>query len=156
MNEAVILEIGFWVKFFLTNMAFAVILILIVRKILRFEKYITIDHIELVNKIMLGVGVVAWLRWLVQIFMTWYHGYIYEIFAFYNRGLGSYWWVYFLILFISVVAPLFLAFKKVRRSLLWTFVISLMINAVIIMERLTIIMISMNRDYLPSTWKMYY
>jgi len=97
----------------------------------------------------------TWLRLLVDIFIAWYYGYIYEQFAFYNRALGSYWWSYFLMLLMNIVVPLFLFFKKIRRSFLWTFVIVLMINGGMYFERLVILITSMHRDYLPSTWNMY-
>jgi len=155
MVDLVLYEIGFWISRILSGLAFIVILIVIVRKIFRFEKYITIDHIELINKIILVIIIMTWLRLLVDIFISWYHGYIYEQFAFYNRALGKYWWSYFLVLLMNIVIPLFLFLKKVRRSFFWTFVIALMMNGGMYFERLVILITSMNRDYLPSMWNMY-
>ncbi len=148
-------NIGFWISKILINIGFAVVLVLIIRKIFRFEKYITSDHIEIVNLVILGLSLATWIMYPSEVFTAWYNGYSYELMAFYNRALGSFWWIYFLILFGSIVATFLLMFRKIRRSFVWTFIILLMINSMFIFERLVIISISMHRDYLPSSWEMY-
>jgi len=155
MTNLILYEVGFWVGKILSVVASIVIFTLIIRRIFRFEKYITSDYIELANKIILILVIITWLRFLIDISIAWYYGYIYEQFAFYNRALGNYWWSYFLMLLMNIVAPLFLFFRKVRRSFLWTFVIAVMVNGGMYFERLVIIITSINRDYLPSMWNMY-
>ncbi|HKK87860.1 MAG TPA: NrfD/PsrC family molybdoenzyme membrane anchor subunit, partial [Saprospiraceae bacterium] len=70
-------------------------LMVIARKVLNLQDYITVSHIESMNKVILLTGTIVGVAYLTELFIAWYSGYVYEQFAFYNRALGPYWWSYF-------------------------------------------------------------
>jgi N-acetylglutamate synthase-like GNAT family acetyltransferase len=74
---------------------------------LKLEDYITIEHIESMNKVILLTGTIVGVAYLTELFIAWYSGYVYEQFAFFNRALGPYWWSYFGMMFCNVVSPQF-------------------------------------------------
>ena len=80
----------------------------------------------------------------------------YEAYAFLNRATGPYWWAYFAMMTCNVISPQLMWFRKLRRSLLFTFFISIVVNIGMWFERYVIIMTSLHRDYLPSSWSMHY
>jgi molybdopterin-containing oxidoreductase family membrane subunit len=130
-------------------------LMLISRKVLNLEQYITCNHIESMNKVILTTGTIVGVAYLTELFISWYSGYIYEQFAFFNRALGPYWWSYFGMMFANVVSPQFFWSRKIRRSVSWTFFLSILINIGMWFERFVIIVSTLARDYLPSSWSMY-
>ena len=130
-------------------------LMLITRKVLHLEEYITIGHIESMNKVILVTGTIVGVAYLTELFIAWYSGYIYEQFAFFNRALGPYYWSYFGMMFCNVVSPQIFWSEKMRRSLWWTFFMSIFINIGMWFERFVIIATTLARDYLPSSWSLY-
>ncbi|HAY71584.1 MAG TPA: hydrogenase [Saprospirales bacterium] len=130
-------------------------LMLISRKVLNFEQYITLNHIESMNKVILTTGSIVGVAYLTELFISWYSGYIYEQFAFFNRALGPYWWAYFGMMFANVVSPQFFWSGKIRRSVGWTFFLSILINIGMWFERFVIIVSTLARDFLPSSWSFY-
>ena len=130
-------------------------LMLITRKVLRLEQYITIGHIESMNKVILVTGTIVGVAYLTELFIAWYSGYIYEQFAFFNRALGPYYWSYFGMMFCNVLSPQVFWSEKIRRSLWWTFFMSIFINIGMWFERFVIIATTLARDYLPSSWSYY-
>jgi len=80
-------------------------LMLITRKLLNLQNYITIGHIESMNKVILVTGTIVGVAYLTELFIAWYSGYIYEQFAFFNRAVGPYYWSYFGMMFCNVVSP---------------------------------------------------
>ena len=87
--------------------------------------------------------------------MAWYSGVEYEMFAFINRATGPYWWAYWIMMTCNVISPQLFWFKKLRRSIGFTFFMSIVINIGMWFERFVIIVTSLHRDYLPSSWEMY-
>ncbi len=130
-------------------------LMLITRKVLHLEEYITIGHIESMNKVILVTGTIVGVAYLTELFIAWYSGYIYEQFAFFNRALGPYYWAYFGMMFCNVVSPQFFWVEKFRKSLWWTFFLSIVVNIGMWFERFVIIATTLARDYLPSSWSFY-
>lgn len=130
-------------------------LMLITRKLLNLEQYITIGHIESMNKVILATGTIVGVAYLTELFIAWYSGYIYEQFAFFNRALGPYYWSYFGMMFCNVVSPQVFWFEKMRRSVWVTFFMSIFINIGMWFERFVIIATTLARDYLPSSWSYY-
>jgi len=92
---------------------------------------------------------------LTELFISWYSGYIYEQFAFFNRALGPYWWSYFGMMACNVLSPQIFWFKKYRRSIFVTFFMSIFINIGMWFERFVIIATTLARDYIPSSWSYY-
>ena len=130
-------------------------LMVITRKVLKLEEYITINHIESMNKVIVLTGTIVGVAYLTELFIAWYSGYIYEQFAFYNRVFGIYWWSYFGMMFCNVVAPQVFWARSIRRSVWWTFFLSIIINIGMWFERFVIIATTLARDFLPSSWSYY-
>jgi Ni/Fe-hydrogenase subunit HybB-like protein len=130
-------------------------LMLICRKILKLEDYITIVHIETMNKVILLTGTIVGVAYLTELFISWYSGYIYEQFAFYNRVFGPYWWSYFGMMLCNVVSPQLFWKKAWRQSIFLTFFMSIFINVGMWFERYVIIASTLARDFLPSSWSYY-
>ncbi|HQW10527.1 MAG TPA: polysulfide reductase NrfD [Saprospiraceae bacterium] len=131
-------------------------LMLVTRKTLKLEDYITINHIESMNKVILLTGTIVGIAYLTELFIAWYSSFVYEQFAFANRAAGIYWWAYFAMMGCNVLSPQVFWSKKIRRSLWWTFFMSVFVNIGMWFERFVIIVTSLARDYLPSSWSYYY
>ncbi len=130
-------------------------LMLMVRKVLKLQDYITIGHIESMNKVILLTGTIVGVAYLTELFIAWYSGYVYEQFAFYNRALGPYWWAYFAMMTCNLVSPQIFWFRNMRRNVFVTFVMSIFVNIGMWFERFVIIATTLARDYLPSSWSYY-
>ena len=130
-------------------------LMLLTRKVLNLQEYITLEHIESMNKVILATGTIVGVAYLTELFIAWYSGYIYEQYAFYNRVLGPYWWSYVGMMACNVLSPQVFWVKKYRRSLFVTFFMSIFVNIGMWFERFVIIATTLARDYLPSSWSYY-
>lgn len=130
-------------------------LLIIVRKVLTLEDYITIYHIDMMNRIILITGSIVGVAYLTEFFIAWYSGVEYEQYAFINRATGPYWWAYWSMMTCNVITPQLFWSKKLRESVFATFVISIFVNVGMWFERFVIIVTSLHRDYLPSSWTMY-
>ncbi|HMQ89220.1 MAG: polysulfide reductase NrfD [Lewinellaceae bacterium] len=130
-------------------------LMVITRKTHGLQQYITLEHIESMNKVILLTGTIVGVAYLTELFIAWYSGYIYEQYAFANRVLGPYWWSYVGMMSCNVLSPQVFWFKRIRRSIYWTFVMSIFVNVGMWFERFVIIATTLARDYLPSSWSYY-
>ena len=134
-------------------------LLLVTRKVLNLEDYITLEHIEVMNKVIVLTGSIVGIAYLTELFIAWYSHVEYEWFAFrYNRvDLSSpYGWAYYLMMGCNVLSPQIFWFRKMRRNLYVTFFMSIIVNIGMWFERFVIIVTSIYRDYLPSSWTTYY
>jgi molybdopterin-containing oxidoreductase family membrane subunit len=116
------------------------------------QDLITPRHIENMAKIMLGTGLMVAYAYSVEFFMAWYSGQHYEQFVFMNRPLGPYWWAFFIMVFCNIVAPQFLWISKVRKNVWLVLVVAIFVNIGMWFERFVIVVTSLHRDYLPSSW----
>ncbi len=130
-------------------------LMIITRKVLKLEDYITLEHIESMNKVILVTGTIVGVAYLTELFIAWYSGYIYEQFAFYNRVLGPFYWSYIGMMTCNVLSPQIFWWKNMRRNIFVTFVMSLFVNVGMWFERFVIIATTLARDYIPSSWSYY-
>ncbi|TNF75056.1 MAG: hydrogenase [Bacteroidetes bacterium] len=130
-------------------------LLIIMRKVSHLEAYITVQHIELMNIIIMITGSIVGCAYITELFIAWYSGVEYEQYAFLNRATGPYWWAYTLMMTCNVVSPQVMWFKKIRTSILVSFIISIVVNVGMWFERFVIIVTSLHRDYLPSSWTMF-
>jgi Ni/Fe-hydrogenase subunit HybB-like protein len=130
-------------------------LLIITRKAMGLEDYITASHVENMNKILIATGSIVALAYMTEMFMSWYSGVEYEHYAFMNRATGPYWWAYMIMIGCNVVSSQLLWIKKLRKSLVFTFFLSIVINIGMWFERFVIIVTSLHRDYLTSSWTMY-
>jgi Ni/Fe-hydrogenase subunit HybB-like protein len=131
-------------------------LLLILRKVLNFEHYITMFHIESMNKIIMTTGSIVGVAYLTELFIAWYSGSEYEMYAFANRVAGPYAWAYWAMMTCNVISPQLFWFKKIRTSIPISWVLSIIVNIGMWFERFVIIVTSLHRDYLPSSWAMFY
>ncbi len=138
-----------------SGFAMVVTLLVIVRKVFQLEDYITMVHLENMNKIILATGLMVGYAYGSEFFTAWYSGNIYEMFTFKNRALGPYAWAYWTMITSNVIVPQLFWFRRFRRSIPVMFVISLIVNIGMWFERFTIIVTSLHRDFLPSSWDMY-
>ncbi len=130
-------------------------LLIITRKAMGLEDYITVGHVENMNKILIATGSIVALAYGTEMFMSWYSGNEYEHYAFLNRVKGPYWWGYVIMIICNVVSAQLLWIKKLRTSMMFTFFLSIVINIGMWFERFVIIVTSLHRDYLTSSWTMY-
>jgi molybdopterin-containing oxidoreductase family membrane subunit len=130
-------------------------LLIIMRKVSNLENYITIQHIELMNIVIMLTGSIVGVAYITELFIAWYSGVEYEQYAFLNRATGPYWWAYWAMMSCNVFSPQFMWFKKLRTSIMFSFFISIVVNIGMWFERFVIIVTSLHRDYLPSSWTMF-
>ncbi|MFM7176090.1 MAG: NrfD/PsrC family molybdoenzyme membrane anchor subunit [Bacteroidota bacterium] len=130
-------------------------LLIITRKVLNLESYITIYHIDMMNRIILLTGSIVGVAYLTEFFIAWYSGVEYEQYAFINRATGPYWWAYWSMMTCNVITPQLFWSHKLRTSVFATFFISIFVNIGMWFERFVIIVTSLHRDYIPSSWTMY-
>ncbi len=130
-------------------------LLIITRKLFNLEDYITIQHIEMMNIIIMLTGSIVGVAYITELFIAWYSGVEYEQYAFLNRATGPYWWAYWSMMTCNVFSPQFMWSKKLRTNLIFTFIISIVVNIGMWFERFVIIVTSLHRDYLPSSWSMF-
>lgn len=120
-----------------------------------FKNYVTLDHMEVMNKIIMTTGMLVGYAYASEFFIAWYSGNQYERFVFVNRAFGPYGWSYWTMVTCNVLIPQLFWFKKMRRSIPVMFVVSIFVNIGMWFERFVITVTSLHRDFLPSSWGMY-
>jgi Ni/Fe-hydrogenase subunit HybB-like protein len=125
------------------------------RTLYHLEDFVTLRHLRNMAKILLATGLIVGYGYMIEIFMSWYSGNPYEKFMTWNRMTGPYWPVFWGLMLCNIVTPQFLWFRSVRSSPLGLWVIALIVNVGMWLERFVIVVTSLHRDYLPSSWGMY-
>lgn len=134
-------------------------LLLITRKVLALEDYITLNHIEVMNKVIVLTGSIVGVAYLTELFVAWYGQNGYEWYEFRENRVNlfsPYGWAYYIMMSCNVLSPQIFWFKKMRRNITVTFFMSIIVNVGMWFERFVIIVTSLYRDYLPSSWSTYY
>jgi molybdopterin-containing oxidoreductase family membrane subunit len=136
---------------------FAMVLTLAIplRKAYGLEDFITLRHIENMAKVMLATSLIVAYGYLMEAFMAWYSGNTYERFMMWNRMTGPYAWSYWALIFCNVIVINTLWWKPLRTNVTYLFFISLVVSVGMWLERFVIIVTSLHRDFLPSSWGMY-
>jgi molybdopterin-containing oxidoreductase family membrane subunit len=135
-----------------SGFAMVMTLMLITRAVYGVRSIVTPKHLELMNKIMLTTGSLVGYAYGMEFFIAWYGGNDYERFCFINRATGPYAWAYWTMISCNVISPQLFWFKKLRNSIPVMFVVSIFINIGMWFERFVIIVTSLHRDFLPSSW----
>jgi len=135
-----------------SGFAMVVTVLVFVRKVFDMEQIITIDHLEKMNKILLATGMMVGYAYAMEFFIAWYSGVHFEFFVFVNRAFGPYAWAYWIMVSCNVLFPQLFWFRKIRRSIPAMFVIVILVNVGMWFERFVIIVSSLHRDFLPSSW----
>jgi molybdopterin-containing oxidoreductase family membrane subunit len=136
---------------------FAMVLLLTIplRKLYGLESFITMRHMDNMAKVMLATGLIVFYGYLIEAFFGWYSGNMYERFMIWNRMHGPYATYYWALILCNGLTPQFLWFKKIRSNLLLLFLISIVVSIGMWLERFVIVVTSLHRDFLPSSWGMY-
>ena len=139
-----------------SGFAMVLTLLIITRKVLNLEAYITLKHFDNMAKILLTTGMIVGFAYTTEFFIAvWYSGNPYERFTFLNRAFGPYAWAYWTMMFCNVIVPQAFWFRKLRRNVPFLFVASIFVNIGMWFERFNIVVTSLHRDYLPSSWSHY-
>lgn len=138
-----------------SGFAMVLTLMIITRHVFRLKDYITVEHIESMNKVIILTGSIVGVAYITEFFIAWYSGVEYEQYAFINRATGPYWWAYWSMMTCNVITPQLFWIRKIRRSIVATFIITIFVNIGMWFERFVIIVTSLHRDYLPSSWVMF-
>src|SRR5271169_5544657 len=136
---------------------FAMVLTLAIplRKAYGLEGFITLRHLEQMAKVMLATGLIVAYGYAVEFFMAFYSGNKFDVFLAQQRLHGPYSHFYFALILCNIITPQLLWFEKVRRNVAVLFVMSLVINTGMWLERFVIVVISLTRDFMPSAWGRY-
>jgi hypothetical protein len=126
------------------------------RKVYGLEQFITDRHLDNMAKVMLGTGLIVAYGYAMEGFVTWYNGNAFESYMAVNRLSGPYAPAYWLLLICNIGIPQLLWRSSIRTHPLPLFLISLVINIGMWLERFIIVVTSLHRDFLPSSWRMYY
>lgn len=126
--------------------------LIFIRKIFNMEHIITMDTLEKMNKIMLLTGSMVGYAYGMEFFIAWYGGNPIEFFVFVNRAFGDYAWSYWVMVSCNLLFPQLFWFKKIRTNIKAMFVIGVLVNVGMWFERFVIIVTTLSRDFLPSSW----
>jgi Ni/Fe-hydrogenase subunit HybB-like protein len=136
---------------------FAMVLTLIIplRSWYNLRDMITLRHIESAAKLMLGTGLIVAYGYSMEAFFAWYSGDKYESFMYWNRMTGPYGFTYVLLILCNIAIPQMLWSRRVRHNILLVWLLSIVLNIGMWLERFVIVVTSLHRDFLPSSWGIY-
>jgi molybdopterin-containing oxidoreductase family membrane subunit len=126
------------------------------RKFYGVKDLITDKHLDVMAKVMLTTGLIVGYGYMSEIFLAWYSGDTFEWTMMKNRFYGPYAVIFWLLMFCNIVQIQALWSRTVRRNVYALFVVSMFVNFGMWFERFMIIVMSLHRDFLPSSWAMYY
>ncbi len=135
--------------------AMVITLTIPMRKLLHIESYITVNHYENIAKVLLVTSLIVSFSYIVELGLAFYSGNIFEIEVFKYRMTGDYKLFYWMMTFCNVVLPLSLFLRKLRRSIGYLFVLSLLVNVGMWLERFVIIVTSLAKEFIPYSWGTY-
>jgi Ni/Fe-hydrogenase subunit HybB-like protein len=135
-----------------SGFAMVITLMIIARKVLHLEEILTVHHLENMCKIILATGSMVGYAYAMEFFIAWYSGNTYESFAFLNRAFGPYAWAYWTMVSCNVIIPQLFWFRKIRTSIPIMFVLCIFVNIGMWFERFVIIVTSLHRDFVPTSW----
>jgi molybdopterin-containing oxidoreductase family membrane subunit len=136
---------------------FAMVLTLAIpmRKFYGLEDFITMRHLGNMAKVMLATGLIVAYGYLMEGFGSFYSGNVYEKFMTLNRWKGPYAFFYWMLILCNILIPQSLWSKRVRNNVAALFALSLLVNVGMWLERFVIVVTSLHRDFVPSSWRMY-
>jgi Ni/Fe-hydrogenase subunit HybB-like protein len=135
-----------------SGFAMVVTLAVPARALFNMKNLITDRHLEAMNKVILATGMMVGYAYSIEFFIAWYSGNALERFTFINRAFGWYAWAYWIMVSCNVLAPQVFWFKKMRTSVPVMMVVAILVNVGMWFERFVIVITSLSRDYLPSSW----
>jgi molybdopterin-containing oxidoreductase family membrane subunit len=138
-----------------SGLAMVLTLAIPLRKLYHLEDLVTMRHIDNMARLMLATGLIVGYSYLIEAFTSWYSANPYESFVLFNRATGPYWWLFWLLLLTNVIVPQALWSSRTRANTLAVFGVALSVNVGMWLERFVIIITSLHRDFLPSSWAIY-
>jgi Ni/Fe-hydrogenase subunit HybB-like protein len=139
-----------------SGFAMVMTLMITIRKYYHLEDYVTDSHLNAIAKILVFISLIMGTAYATEVFMAWYSGNPYEMFTFFhNRITGEYSFMFWAMVICNAVIPQVMWSKKVRSNITALFIISLIINLGMWYERFNIVVTSLSKDYLPSSWTTY-
>lgn len=139
-----------------SGFAMVVTLAIPLRAVYGLQDFITAKHLDNMAKIMLATGLMVAYGYGIEAFFGWYSANSYEEYLIKNRAFGPYAPSYWALIFCNVLTPQLLWFRAVRSNVIILFIVSLVVNVGMWLERFVIVVTSLHRDFLPSSWGMYY
>tara|TARA_Y100001934_G_scaffold43562_1_gene52545 strand:+ start:3661 stop:5034 length:1374 start_codon:yes stop_codon:yes gene_type:complete len=137
---------------------FAMVLTIMIpmRLIYGLEDFINERHLNNMAKIMLASGLIVGYGYFMEQLIAWYSASVYEGYMMQNRMVGPYAAYYWALIFCNIIVPQLLWFRRFRISMFWLFFVSMFINVGMWLERFIIVVTSLHRDYMPSSWDMFH
>lgn len=129
--------------------------LIVIRKVFDMDDLIPLKTLETMNKIILLTGTMVGYAYSMEFFIAWYSGSQPEFFTFVNRAFGPYAWAYWIMFSCNVFIPQLFWIKKIRTSIVPMFIIAIFVNVGMWFERFVIVITSLSRDFLPSSWAYY-
>ncbi len=139
-----------------SGLAMVLTLIIPLRVACGLKDVVTSRHLEILCKLILATGLLMGYGYTIEAASGWYSGNMFEGYLIYNRATGPYAWCYWTMIACNVLAPQLFWFRWFRTTPFAMFLISLLVNVGMWFERFVIVVTSLHRDYLPSSWKMFY
>jgi len=127
-----------------------------IRKFYGLEDFITQRHLDNMAKVMLATGMIVAYGYMMETFMAFYSGSPYDRYMIMNRMTGPYWTTYWALILFNIAIPQALWWRRVRADVLALFLISIIVNLGMWLERYVIVVTSLHRDFLPSSWGIYH
>jgi molybdopterin-containing oxidoreductase family membrane subunit len=132
-------------------------LMIIVRKVFKYEDFITQGHLDAITRILTFISLIMGTAYMTELFIAWYGGTEYEMFTFMkNRITGDYTFAFWTMITCNAIIPQLFWFKKIRKNLTIVFIMSIIINIGMWFERYVIVVTSLSKDFLPSSWASYH
>jgi Ni/Fe-hydrogenase subunit HybB-like protein len=125
------------------------------RKLYGLEDFITLRHLKNMGIVMLATGMIVAYGYMIETFMAWYSGDIFEKYMMMNRMFGPYGWMYWLLILFNILIPQALWVRRLHTNVVALFIIAISVNVGMWLERYVIVVVSLHRDFMPSAWGMY-
>lgn len=140
-----------------SGFAMVMTLMIVIRKFYFLEQYVTDSHLNAIARILVFISLIMGTAYATEVFIAWYGGNEYEMFTFFkNRITGTYTFMFWAMIICNAVIPQLMWSKKIRSNITALFIISLVINLGMWYERYNIVVTSLAKDYLPSSWTVYH
>ncbi len=139
-----------------SGLAMVITLLVPLRRLCKLEDVITINHLQNMAKLILATSLIIAYAYCTELFMAWYAGNPFEMFAFKNRLVGPYGWCFATMVVCNVLLPQLFWFRWFRTTPWVLFLLSICVNIGMFFERFVIVTTTLHRDFLPSSWMMFY
>ncbi len=140
-----------------SGFAMVLTLVVLMRKLYKMEAFITDSHVDAICRVLIFVSLIMGSSYITEVFIAWYSGSTFEFFTFFhNRITGEYAFEFWAMFIFNALFPQLFWFKKIRRNIWIVFAISIFINIGMWYERYIIVITSLSKDFLPSSWAEYH